>query len=399
VKRHKCKRWLWSGLLAGIFSSLALGAFAGSDDDSAKVADAQLPVWTDELGDVPLEKYTREELDKMVGDYWTPERLKNATPLEPLVMHRNDLDAFVPGYAIARKWEPSRMLSKAALPQAEHNDPHATPTTNLGTVHRKPFFRGGHNQYTPYATPVTNKGMANGKIYFRSASNGQEYHCSGSAINSSSKQLIATAAHCIHGGPGGTWHYNIRFTPNYHDGSQPNGQFQWSAYNDYNGYYAWMPQDWIDYGQLRTGWNAYRGYNSDFVFITTNNNANGQRVVDAVGGHGLWTHNGGPIFDVSVFGYPGNINDGQTMQSCWGVTNIMLQGPYAFSAMYHCNFGAGASGGPWLDRYDNTTGIGQLRTVTSFLPPDDSNSYIAGPLFHSDIIVPLFHYANLDSSW
>jgi len=379
--QHK-QRWL-SGLMAGMLFFLAVGVHAAdahTDRDRAKVAGAQLPVWTDKLGKVPLHRYTRKELDKMVDDYWTPKRMKNTIPLGPLVM-KIDPDAVFPGYAIARKWEPDRMLSEPALPQETQSRPQAL------------------RKYAPYATPVTNKGMVNGKIYFRSASNGQEYHCAGAAMNSSSKRLVATAAHCIHGGPGGTWHYNIRFVPNEHEDSQPDGQFEWSEYNGHNGYYAWMPQDWIDYGQIRTGWNAYRGYNSDFAFITTNNNTNGQRVVDAVGGHGLWTHNGGPIFDVSVFGYPFNIDGGETMQSCWGVTTPMTHGPYLFSAMYNCNFGSGASGGPWLDWYDNDTGIGHLRAVTSFLPENGSTEYIAAPLFHSDIIVPLFYYANLDSSW
>jgi len=32
---------------------------------------ARAPVWTDELGEVDLDQYTREELDQMVRDYWT----------------------------------------------------------------------------------------------------------------------------------------------------------------------------------------------------------------------------------------------------------------------------------------------------------------------------------------
>jgi len=42
----------------------------------------QMPVWTEELGEVDLDKYTEEELDKMVDDFWTPERMRNAIPMD-----------------------------------------------------------------------------------------------------------------------------------------------------------------------------------------------------------------------------------------------------------------------------------------------------------------------------
>jgi len=368
------RRKFLSCIMAGSLSSLFLGASATNIDEGRdQIAGMQLPVWTEDLGEVPLEKYTREELDKMVSDFWTPERIKNAVPMDPLRVDEEALKNFLHArHGFARQWEPEIMLSEPILPQAQ-------------------------NRYIPYATPITNKGTANGKIYFYDPHARVERYCSGAAMNSSSKRIVATAAHCIHGGPGKTWRTNVRFIPNYHVGSQPNGEFYWSEYNGYNGYYAWMPQDWIDYGEIKTGVNAYRGYNSDFVFITTNNNNWGQRVIDSVGGHGLWTYNGGPMFDASIFGYPQNINGGEIMQACWGTTQSATGGVYNFSLMGGCNFGGGSSGGPWLDWYNNATGIGQLRSVTSFGPED--NSFIVGPLFHSYIVVPLFNYANIDSSW
>jgi len=358
--------------VAGAVPFMIFGVFAdtGASAERANVVSAQLPVWTPELGEVPLDKYSREELDKMVADFWTPERIRNAIPLEPLAVDEVGYEKALKATPM-QAWEPAKMLSEPALPQA-------------------------NNPYAPYATSVTNKGRANGKLYFYDARDNQEYHCSAAAMNSSSKRLVATAAHCIHaGGPEANWNYNIRFIPNYHWGDQPDGEFQWSEYNGYNGYYAWMPPDWITYGQIMYGPNAYRGAKSDFVFITTNNNANGQRLVEAVGGHGLWTHNGGPLFDANIFGYPGNIAYGQAMQACWGSTQSIQRGIYDFSAMYDCNFGGGGSGGPWLDWYNNATGIGQLRSVTSF----GNGSYIAGPIFYSNVVGPLFYFANLDSDW
>jgi len=49
--------------------------------DSEKVISVRSPVWTEELGEVPLEKYTEKELAKMVRDFWTPERMRKVIPL------------------------------------------------------------------------------------------------------------------------------------------------------------------------------------------------------------------------------------------------------------------------------------------------------------------------------
>jgi len=372
----KRKRQLLSWLLSGSMAVLASGASADTGGDrDARIIGMQLPVWTEELGEVPLDQYTREELSKMVDEFWTPERIKNAIPLDLPVIE--DVAAYkraLKSFAVQNP-EPAKILSEPALPQAQ-------------------------DQYVPYA--ITNMGTANGKIYFHHK--GKEYVCSGAAMNSSSKRIVATAAHCIHSGPDPDnsdpnqgWHSNVRFIPNYHWGSAPNGEFKWAGYNGYNGYYAWMPQDWIDYGETTSGPNAYQGWNSDFVFITTHNNASGQRVVDAVGGHGLWTNDGGANFYASIFGYPTNINWGQTLQACAENTSAAVGNGYTFSLVFSCNFGGGSSGGPWLHQYNNATGFGYLRGVTSFGPKN--NAYIASPQFYSNIVFPLFYYADNDSNW
>jgi len=43
---------------------------------------ARAPVWTEELGEVNLDQYTREELDRMVRDYWTAERTRTTIPVD-----------------------------------------------------------------------------------------------------------------------------------------------------------------------------------------------------------------------------------------------------------------------------------------------------------------------------
>ena len=56
---------------------------------------------------------------------------------------------------------------------------------------------------TPQAAPpVTNFSKTNGKVFFHNQTDGKDYVCSGSSINSDSKRLVVTAGHCVYGAPG-----------------------------------------------------------------------------------------------------------------------------------------------------------------------------------------------------
>lgn len=226
---------------------------------------------------------------------------------------------------------------------------------------------------------VTDFSKTNGKVFFRNAKSGKDYVCSGSAVNSGSKRLVSTAGHCVHGGPGGTWHQNWVFVPGYNSGSQPYGSFSAHTLRTFS--------DWIGHGE------SGRGFNSDVAFVTTYSNSHGSRVVNAVGGHGLQT-GGSRNSPVSLFGYPGNRSNGQLMWACWGTSSTRSIGVYRFHSISGCGFGGGASGGPWLHAYSNGSGLGYLRSVNSF-GPRNSAAYIAGPYFDSRVS-DLYRTANND---
>ena len=183
------------------------------------------------------------------------------------------------------------------------------------------------------AQRVTNFSPTNGKVSFHNASNGKDYACSGSSVNSGSKRLVVTAGHCVYGAPGNTWHTNWMFIPGYASGSRPCGTFTAYTMRTFN--------DWITYQEGGTG----RGFNSDVAFVTTYNGTKGGRVLDTVGGHGLeW--GGGFGFDASIFGYPGNLNGGQVMWACRGKTGSRYVGFYRENSISGCNFGGGPPVGP-----------------------------------------------------
>ncbi|RLV55051.1 hypothetical protein D9V41_13225 [Aeromicrobium phragmitis] len=191
--------------------------------------------------------------------------------------------------------------------------------------------------------------------------------------------MVITAGHCVHGGPGKTWYHNWIFVPGYNNGTRPEGAFVAYALRTFS--------DWATYG------GSARGYNSDVAFVTLYNNEYGERVVDAVGGHGIVT-GGGVSFETDIFGYPANLNDGQLMWACSGTTGATVQAFYLFHRMSGCNFGTGSSGGPWLYQYDISSGQGMVRSVTSF-GPVDSFDWMAAPLF-DDRLAGLYSLADAD---
>lgn len=353
MKKHRTKSILLS-MAAGaiVLSSTFISSPARAENSNRSPGDtisAPAPLSPELKAARRDHGLTKEKLDQNGGDpilakYWTPERMAKAIPVD------------VPSGSIGRP-NKAEIETKGSRPQ-ERDKSVMKPTAPKNRREARKTEKSA----------VTNFSETNGKIFFRDAKDGVDYVCSGSAISSESRRLVSTAGHCVHGGPGGTWHQNWVFIPGYHNGAKPYGMFSARTFRTFN--------EWIQNGQ------SFRGFNSDVAFVTTYANSYG-RVVDAVGGHGLWI--GGSLdFDVSLFGYPMNLNNGEIMWACWGRSGVMAEKGYWFPAISGCNFGGGASGGPWLYQYNNTTGLGYLRTLSSF-GPRESPDFIAGPYFDSRV--------------
>jgi len=358
--RTGSKRRLLAGLLTGIFGALAVpsvsaafGEEAGNMRLSAETVAARGPVWTEELGDVPLDKYTLKELAAMVREFWTPERMRNAIPADNTI----PMDVFLRENLASDRFifpeVPLTTLAEPMLPTVPHN---------------QFFLKSG-------ATP--NFSIANGKVFYLDQSDGEIHECSGAALSGVSMRLVATAGHCVHGGPGKTWHQNWYFVPAYTNGMHPVGSF--------NAYVTRTSIDWIIYG--KTG----KGLRADVAFVTTYSEDESWRVVEAVGGHGI-AFGGSFAFDADIFGYPKNMANGKYMKTCSGPTYGHILAGYPFLSISGCNFGEGASGGPWLHQYDNATGIGTMRGITSF-SLGNSSGYASNHAAYFNLLIKDMHTA------
>ncbi|RCG23005.1 hypothetical protein DTL70_15020 [Streptomyces diacarni] len=238
-----------------------------------------------------------------VEEYWTSERMRNAIPLTP-----EDAGA-------------KRSSGTAEQPSGPPGSTPAAPPS--GEVRTK----------------ITETSVA-GKVFFTKPSDGKDYVCSASALNSDSKQMAITAGHCVHEGNGGDWMENWAYVPQFRNGDKPYGTFVAKELRAFNG--------WINDGDL----------NWDVAMVTTWPQGS-DKLVNRTGGNGLsWNYSREQ--DITINGYPGNKDNGQVQWYCEGRT-ADSDGKLALG----CDFGGGSSGGPWMREFDQSSGLGQTNGVMS----------------------------------
>ncbi|MDO4900491.1 serine protease [Actinomyces sp.] len=299
--------------------------------------------------------------DQDVLDYWTPERMAQAQPAD-VVAGSEQVVAASDNVADGEEGTSAPAVPAAdVLAQAEAA---GVFDDDVQTV------AAGSDEEILAAQRVTNFSITNGKLFFNGYGQGNSY-CSASAVNTPSKRVIITAGHCVYSHSDGGWMRNLVFVPGYDaTRADPDPVGIWTART------------------LRTfnSWITYRDMTYDVGFVTLNNGGDhGRRIVDAVGGHGLiW--NSPMAVDVSIFGYPSNkLNPygRYTMWACWGGTHA--DGPRV--SIVGCDFGRGASGGPWLQYYNNDSGVGYVNSVTSTWRPATYQNW--GPYFTSQMKIML----------
>ncbi|MEU8663469.1 trypsin-like serine peptidase [Actinoplanes philippinensis] len=273
-------------------------------------------------------------IQKTVGAYWTAERMARAIPADtPDVPVKSEKPAPVPT-------GPASSVAPA--------EPGKKPTVIAGRDARPDAGAAAIN-----ASPTV------GKVFFHNPGDGSDYVCSGSAVNSTSKNVVSTAGHCVYDPDNDNWMDNWVFVPYYDHGARPYGTWYAAQLTTFNG--------WVDDGD----------YDWDVAFVNVWRTS-GARLVDRVGGNGLAFNYPDDVY-VTVVGYPAEDPfDGEWQYYCQG--NIY---PRWFSDQvgFDCLLTGGASGGPFLYEYNNTSLLGYVNGVVSNGPPETSYS----PYFDTDV--------------
>jgi hypothetical protein len=258
-----------------------------------------------------------------VARYWTPARMRNARPLDLLVGPDGG----------------ARLRVGAG----------AEPAASASFVGVK----------TPEVPPYS----VEGRVFLRRGK--LEGFCSGTAIDSPTRQLVLTAGHCVNsgreGGKPSVYSNYLEFVPAYTGGVAPFGAFV-ARRNTIR-----APQQWVKQG------------NPDFdmgAFLTLPN-SEGVNVADAVGGGATIVTDLTRHQTFQTFGYPG---ESKYMQGCTSpylgddLLSTPLPGPPTMAI--RCRWAPGASGGGWL--IDGGTEIDGINT---YLHIDDRSGRTYGPYF------------------
>jgi hypothetical protein len=304
-----------AGLLATLVALLAAAA-AGAGGAAARA----------HTGEASRAGTARAEAAR-VARYWTPARMRSARPL--------DLVVGAGGHARLRVGRAAGLLASASFL--------AVPTPEV----------------PPYSF--------NGRIFIRRGK--LRGYCSGTAINSPTRELVLTAGHCVNSGrenrKPSVWSNFLEFVPAYDGGVAPFGAFVARR----EGVVA--PRQWTKSG------------NPDFdigAFLTFPN-SEGANVADAVGGGATIVTDLSRHQTFRSFGYPGETT---RMQACTSPyigddpLSDPLPGPPTLGI--RCHWAPGASGGGWLIG-DGT----QINGVNTYLHLNNK-SHTFGPYFGSETV-------------
>jgi V8-like Glu-specific endopeptidase len=275
------------------------------------------------------------EAERVLG-YWTRERMARARPADRLVASA-PVDAGGPVPAGGR---PTRIAAAARRPARIAAQP-------VRFEERSRALGGGFAWEGSPEAPVAER---TGKVFF--TSEGVDYVCSGSAVTSDNKDVVWTAGHCVHAGnPSGGFHTNWVFVPARHDGVNPYGI--WTAR------ILATTGRWARDGDLAHDLGAA---------VTNVGGDDDAHLVEEVGGLAIWFDQprNQPVY---AFGYPAeDPYDGEHLVYCSGTAFDDPDDKHGLTPQgVDCDMGNGASGGPWLAKFNGS--LGAVVGVNAYVYP------------------------------
>lgn len=306
-------------ILGALLGSLALGAAPTASARSAPTATAR------SASDSSARVGAQQQRDAL--KFWTPERLVHAVDLDATASTTGRHDP-------ARTPEP-RAAHPTSVPAAQPVGGPARTTAAEKTDTSPRLAASAPQRWTGGGLISTTAG----KVFFYNPKNGGTYACSGDAVNSGNKSVVATAGHCVVD-TDGTAYTNWVFIPGYDHGNRPFGTFAATSLH-------WEPQR---IGDSDAAWDA--------AFVTVGT-VNGRRLVDTVGGQGIGFDQA-PGQYVRSFGYGGSAAEGGGEQMNWCAGTEVFQGGHAGGGVWgiDCVQTGGSSGGAFLAGFDTASGGG-----------------------------------------
>jgi V8-like Glu-specific endopeptidase len=285
---------------------------------------------------------SRATAAQAVASFWTPERMRAATPLEDSAAYRDAIRAYDQQVTAERQRARTAPERPKPAPQVSHSIAPRAGTVG-GTQAATPGRTGATvpaavDPGQPYWAPTA---RTNGKVYFQM--NGGSWQCSASIINSEGQNTVWTAGHCVNAGNGGSWATNWQFVPSY----DANRWWNPAPYGTWTASQLWSRTAWISSGDFSQDMGvAIMGMNF------------GYHIVGYLGGQGFITNVGTNVWE-NTFGYPAESPfTGGHLYECYGWTSPEWSFLFWWSHTLQvpCDMTRGESGGPWLYNWDGNWG-------------------------------------------
>ncbi|MBD0347070.1 MAG: trypsin-like serine protease [Coleofasciculus sp. Co-bin14] len=266
-------------------------------------------------------------------DYWSDQRMQEAIPVEA---SRVGTPRTVSAQSVSPIGFPVSGLSGGS---AETITPNTAPVPEAAKPQpvnlKYPFpYKSGfipYNQYKQFPHRTI------GKVFFTQVSDGANYVCSASAVNSTNKRLIVTAGHCVSDG-NGKFHKNWIFVPAYNPNS--------STPKDREPYGRWSACELY----ATTAWHKKEDFGQDIGMVKACDKS-GKKLHDTVGYLG-YKANLSRNQTWYAFGYPAaSPFDGKKLAYCKAAYATSDSSVSPATIGIGCNMTGGSSGGPWLVSY------------------------------------------------
>ncbi|MEU8247842.1 peptidase [Nonomuraea sp. NPDC048916] len=249
----------------------------------------------------------------------------------------------------------TRAASWTSAPAVTTRAASSTGTSAVATLLRAQVPNSPGLRWTDGAAVV----RTTGRVFFTTAE-GRNSSCSGTAVTSANESVVMTAGHCVK--LNGAFHRNWVFVPAFDRGRRPFG--------------TWVASRLLTTQQ----WNVREDINFDIAAAVVAP-LQGRTLTDVVGGQGV-AFNQARQRQMYSFGYPAAAPfDGSALIYCSGRAfddTVMTR-----DQGLRCGMTGGASGGPWFQGFDESTGLGWLNSVNSFkynFAPD----FMFGPFFGNE---------------
>lgn len=204
-----------------------------------------------------------------------------------------------------------------------------------------------------------------GALFVHSASG--NHFCTASVVRSPKKDLLITAAHCIHEGRGGTFRSDVVFIPGYRDGRAPYG--------------VWSPARLV----VAPQWVRSSNPNYDVGFVVLKPHRG--RSIESLLGANRLEPDAGYHHLVRVTGYPASASAPIT---CINWTRRESRTQLGFDCT---GFTGGTSGSPWVTRFNHKTHTGTIVGVIGGYQQGGVTPSISYSSYLGSGIAQLYHHA------